>query len=74
MWADFNNNKNFFFADYKELGELDIESYNLQIAEIDANAFAYIVMVDLFGVKPLFSGMSPKIISEILRYIERNYG
>lgn len=47
-----------------------IEEYNLQIAEIDANDFAYIVMVDLFGMKPLFHGLSDNVKSRILDRVE----
>lgn len=36
------------------------DEYNQHPAEIDANAFAQLVMVSAFGVQPLFSGLSPE--------------
>ncbi|MCD7824910.1 MAG: hypothetical protein LUH14_02955 [Clostridiaceae bacterium] len=49
-----------YFHDYKMANEIGIEPYNRQLAELDANAFAKIVMVDLFHVKPTFDGFSNK--------------
>lgn len=43
-------NKDFYFSSYKTVdlcGSYD--EYNCQIAEVDANAFATIVMADYFG-------------------------
>jgi len=39
----------------------DLDEYCLQDAEIDANAYAAIVMTDLFRVKPLFQGYSERV-------------
>lgn len=49
------------FANYIEIGELDNEEYNLQEAELDANAYAAIVMKREFGVSPQFKGYSERV-------------
>lgn len=54
-----------YFSKYKTVDELGVEDYNNQLAEIDANAFAYIVMVDYFKVKPLYNGLSEDTIKLI---------
>lgn len=46
------------------------EDYNKQIAEIDANAYAGLVMINLFGVKPLFNGLSNDIVKMIYNRME----
>lgn len=43
---------------YQEAGAVSAEEYNQQPIEVDANAFAYVVMVDMFGVEPQFNGLS----------------
>ena len=53
------------FKSYQELGTLDTESYNLQEAEVDANAYAGLFMEQLFGVSPLFNGYSEKVKAAI---------
>lgn len=53
-----NNDEQLYFADYKPVDLCEsVENYNLQIAEVDANAFAGLVMIDFFGLKPLFEGI-----------------
>lgn len=53
-------------AEYKERKYFDnTESYNLQPAEIDANAFAEIVIVDYFGLQVLWQNYSQKVRNEI---------
>ena len=54
-----------FFNKYKPASELDIESYNQQLPELDANAFATFIMEDGFGVRPLFNGLSDDLRNEI---------
>lgn len=49
------------FADYKKPGELSITEYNMQPAELDANAFAQLIMVDLFRIKPLYNGLPEEV-------------
>lgn len=53
------------FKSYQELGTLDTESYNLQEAEIDANAYASLFIELHFGVSPLFNGYSAKVKAAI---------
>lgn len=65
------NNECFFFSTYKPIDALSsIEEYNLQIAEVDANAFAGLVMIDFFHIKPLFNGLSDSVKSEIFKRME----
>lgn len=47
-----------------------VEDYNLQIAELDANAFATIVMIDVFGLTPLFYGLSENVKAKIMERAE----
>lgn len=49
---------------------ISTENYNLQEAEIDANAFGSLYMQVNFGVKPLFLGYSNKVKEEIDKQIE----
>lgn len=56
--------KEWYFSDYKPR-ELcaSAEEYNLQLAEIDAHAFAGIVMQEFFHLKPLFQGL-PDVVKD----------
>lgn len=64
--------KEWYFSDYKPR-ELcaSTEEYNLQFAEIDAHAFAGIVMEEFFHLKPLFQGLSDGVKSKIYNRIEQ---
>ena len=53
------------FNEYANSENLSADNYNLQIAEIDANAFGKIVMLEMFGVKPLFDGLSDEVKQKI---------
>lgn len=53
---------------YRDSSELGIEDYNLQPAELDANAFAALIMIEFFGVYPKFNGL-PETVKE--KIIER---
>lgn len=55
---------------YREAKDLTVEEYNLQTAEIDANAFAGAVMVDCFGIKPLFHGLPENVKEKIYDEME----
>ena len=46
------------------------DEYNQQLAEVDANAFASIVMIDWFGLSPQWDGMN----GETIRMIEEKRG
>lgn len=62
----YQNDEKFYFANYKPSDKCDsIEEYNLQIAEVDANAFANIIMVEFFQLKPLWNGLTEKVIDSI---------
>lgn len=63
-------NEKFYLMTYKTIDLCSsIEEYNLQPAEIDANAFAYIVMVDFFQRQPLFQGLSNAVKSKIIERV-----
>jgi len=54
-------------AGYKDRSECSgIEEYNLQAAELDANAYAAIVMERDFGLKALFQGL-PETVRKAIR-------
>jgi Zn-dependent peptidase ImmA (M78 family) len=57
-----------YLGDYEIRSNCDVESYNLQLAELDANAFAACAMMKTFGIRPLFVGMEKEIVAEIFRY------
>lgn len=55
----------YFLANYKDSTKLSKESYNLQPAEVDANAFASIIMNDFFCLQPQWHGLPDTVISAI---------
>ena len=55
----------FDFENYKTSKELTTEEYNLQKEDIDAKAYACVVMMDMFGIKPLFNGLDDEVINKI---------
>lgn len=62
----YQTDEEFYLSGYKPSNKcLSIEEYNLQIAEVDANAFASIIMVEYFSMKPQWNGLSDKTISAI---------
>ena len=60
-----------FFANYKSSAELDNESYNLQFAEIDANAYAAIVMENIFHLSPQWNNITDCVVFEIERRMDQ---
>ena len=67
----YQTDKEFYLSRYKPSNKCSsIEEYNLQIAEVDANAFAAIIMTDFFSVKPQWNGLSGKVIDTIEKRIE----
>ncbi len=65
------NDEQFYFSSYKPVDLcISVEEYNLQTAELDANAFAGIVMVDFFHLKPLFEGLSDPVKAKIHKRME----
>lgn len=66
----YQTDKEFYLSGYKPSNKCSsVEEYNLQIAEVDANAFASIVMTDFFSIKPQWNGLSNKVINEINKRI-----
>ena len=59
-------NQVLYFSDYKPI-ELcsSIEEYNLQLAEVDANAFAAIIMIDLVHLQPQWNGLPNSVVTAI---------
>lgn len=55
-----------FKETYKNRKQLSVFEYNMQIQELDANAYAYIFLDFEFGVKPLFNGMDKRIVQAII--------
>ncbi len=56
-----------WLSGYLPSTELDVEAYNLQAAELDANGFAAIVMIELFHIRPLFQGLPEHVVEEIYK-------
>ena len=62
----YQNDKQFYLSNYKTSDRFSsVEEYNLQIAEVDANAFAGIIMIQYFHLKPQWNGLSDKVINAI---------
>lgn len=60
-----------YFSSYKTVEKCpSVEAYNLQLAELDANAFATIVMTDFFHLKPTFERVSDLVKTKIFERIE----
>lgn len=60
-----------YFSTYKPIDLCtSVEEYNLQIAEIDANAFAGLVMMDFFHLKPLFEGVPVSVKTKVYKRME----
>ena len=57
--------KDLYFSDYKPVDMLGNEKYNNQLAEIDANAFASLIMIEFFHLQPLYHGLSASTIKNI---------
>ena len=70
LWQ-IRTNKELYLKNYKTRAELDVEAYNLQLAEVDANAFASIIMINWFGLQPLYQGMSDTVVAEIKQRINQ---
>lgn len=65
------NNKHLYFSTYKPINLCkSVEEYNLQIAELDANAFGGLIMIDFFNLKPLFEGVPDSVKNKIYKQME----
>lgn len=63
-------NRRHWFKNYKEIGEVDFEEYNLQQPEVDANAYATIVMEEVAGMTPQFQGYPPAVKRAIAKELK----
>ena len=62
----YQTDEKFYLSVYQPSNKCSsVEEYNLQVAEVDANAFASIIMVEYFSMKPQWNGLSDKVISAI---------
>lgn len=68
LWQ-MQNDEEYYFSNYKTVDKIGLENYNNQIAEVDAHAFASIVMVDCFHLQPQFHGLSAYTICLIKKRI-----
>ena len=58
LWQAQTDRK-FYFTDYRTAAECgDVDIYNSQPAEMDANAYAVTIMEDFFNVTPQFNGLA----------------
>lgn len=64
------NYHDIYFSNYQTVDKIGTERYNLQPAEIDANAFASIIMVDFFRLQPQYNGLSDSVVSSIKSRID----
>lgn len=65
------SNPAYFFSNYKPIHLCkNHEEYNLQEAELDANAFGSFVMIDFFGMRPLFEGIPVTVKEKIFKRAE----
>lgn len=62
--------------EYQTSDRISTEQYNLQPMEVDANAFAALVMSDFFGIVPQFQNMPESVrnaISSRMEQIRKEY-
>lgn len=70
IWQ-YQNDEQYYLSDYRTSDKCaSVEEYNLQIAEVDANAFAAIIMIEKFHLRPQWKGLSDKVVSAIEKRIE----
>ena len=69
LWQLELHEEEYFKDGYFKVGSVDTQDYNMQKAEIDANAFASVIMTVLFGMKPTFENLSPQINKQIEKRI-----
>ena len=59
------DNGSFDFKSYQSSSDSDVRSYNLQEAEIDANAYAYLILYDNFGIEIKLNNLDEDVIRKI---------
>lgn len=70
IWQ-YKNDEQFYLSNYKPSDKCaSVEEYNLQTAEVDANAFAAIIMIEKFHLRPQWKGLPDKVISAIEKRIK----
>lgn len=72
LWQ-IKTDEKYYFENYKEVGTISTEDYNKQIAEVDANAYAGVVMIDCFNLQPLFQGMAEDVVKLIRKRMKEIY-
>lgn len=55
---------------YKSTNELSLHDYNMQLAEIDANGFATLIMEEAFGVSPTFDALDDEVVDVIYSHAD----
>lgn len=68
IWQIKNHN-DLYFSKYQTVDIIGTEKYNLQPAEVDANAFASIIMVDFFHLQPQYKDLPDSVVSAIKKRI-----
>lgn len=67
-----SNDEELYFSTYKPRESCSsVEEYNLQPAEIDAHAFAGIIIEDFFGARPLFKNLSDTVRLKVFARMDR---
>lgn len=56
-----------YIKNQKSKMDLGSKAYNLQIAEVDANAFAHLIMTNWLGVKPTFENLDDEVKEAIYK-------
>ena len=70
IWQ-YQNDEQYYLSNYRTSNKCkSVEEYNLQIAEVDANAFAAIIMIEEFHLCPQWKGLSDKVVSAIEKRIK----
>lgn len=65
------DNSLFDTSAYQTSAVLSNRDYNLQDVEIDANAYAYVIMYDNFGIDLKFNGLDRDIVQRIKKRAEK---
>lgn len=55
----------YWFKNYKQSSEISVIDYNIQRVEVDANAYALVMMEDVFGMTPQFNELPEQIVKQI---------
>lgn len=61
----YQEEKGLIKQDYKKRNETTLSDYNTQENEIDANAFAMVILFNVLGIVPSFENLDQKAITKI---------